>query len=83
MRLFVISTVRRPQGRAQRSEVEIRNEVKNFERKSGFMPSLLFIRSQISPLRTAMQPYGRDDKGADFNHNCYKSSLYPHHKIGE
>ena len=57
--------------RAQRSEVETRNEVKSPEGKSGFRLGLLFIHSQISPLRAALRPYGRDDKGVDFNHNRY------------
>ena len=38
--------------RAQRSGVE----------KSGFRLNLLFVSYQISPLRVAPRPFGRDDK---------------------
>jgi len=52
--------------RAQRSGVE----------KSGFRLNLLFVRSQISPLQAAPRPSGRDDRGADFNHNWYNILTY-------
>ena len=62
-------TVRRTQGRAQRSGLV----------KSGFWLYLLFVRSQISPLQAAPLPSGRDDKGANFNHNWYYNNniIYP------
>ena len=54
------------------SAAETRNESKNPEGKSGYCVSDV-IERQISPLRAASRPSGRNDKSAKFNHNWYYS----------
>ena len=64
--------------RTERSGAETRNEVESPEGKSGYCVSNV-IERQISPLRVASRPFGRNDKGANLNHNWsyYATGFFP------